>query len=227
MDKTTRKSHFFRNISVHFRNQQAGSGLFRSIPVHFFSMSGRIATFPEHIRSLGQFPGTMKVPDSIFFRSISVHFYRFFSYLCTGIYKNTSTRMAGTVKDMSLIKQTRAIRWWRSSSLVILLLSYYSQFLFLLCANLGSHIENSACQPFKGLVHVSDFMCAKLQNFSFFSKENSFFFHFAQEEPCIFFPCSSYDPPNQSRCKLGAKSVIIPFGIRVSSSLVRRHKGGA
>lgn len=110
MDKTTRKSHFFRNISVHFRNQQAGSGLFRSIPVHFFSMSGRIATFPEHIRSLGQFPGTMKVPDSIFFRSISVHFYRFFSYLCTGIYKNTSTRMAGTVKDMSLIKQVLQLK---------------------------------------------------------------------------------------------------------------------
>ena len=69
-------------------------------------------------------------------------------------------------------------------------------------------------------------LLAKIQTFSFFSKENSFFFHFAQEVPRIFFPCSSYDPPNQSRCKLGAKSVIIPFWIRVSPSLVGRNKGG-
>lgn len=41
---------------------------------------------------------------SEFFQSISVHSYRFFSYLCTGINHKTSTRMAGTVKEMSLIK---------------------------------------------------------------------------------------------------------------------------
>ena len=32
-------------------------------------------------------------------------------------------------------------------------------------------------------------------------------------------------PPYQSRCKVGAKSVIIPFGIGDSSSLVRRNNG--
>ena len=42
---------------------------------------------------------------SYIFRSIPVHFYRFFSYFCTGNNKITSTSMAGTVKDMSLIKQ--------------------------------------------------------------------------------------------------------------------------
>ena len=67
---------------------------------------------------------------------------------------------------------------------------------------------------------------AKIIFFSFFSKEYSFFFHFAREDPCIFRPSSSNDPPNQSRCKLGAKSVIIPFGIRATPSLVRRNKGG-
>ena len=51
-------------------------------------------------------------------------------------------------------------------------------------------------------------LLAKIQTFSFFSKENSFFFHFAQEEPRIFFPCSSYDPPNQSRCKVGDNTIL-------------------
>ena len=45
-----------------------------------------------------------------FFRSISVHFYRFFSYFCTGNTKITSTSMAGTVKDMSLIKQVLQLK---------------------------------------------------------------------------------------------------------------------
>ena len=45
-----------------------------------------------------------------FFRSISVHFYRFFIYLCTGIDNKNSTSMAGTVKDMSLIKQVLQLK---------------------------------------------------------------------------------------------------------------------
>ena len=48
---------------------------------------------------------------------------------------------------------------------------------------------------------------AKIIFFSFFSKENGIFFHFAQEVPRIFRPCSSYDPPNQSRCKLGDNTI--------------------
>lgn len=51
-------------------------------------------------------------------------------------------------------------------------------FLFLLCANFGSHIENSAYQPLKWLVHVSDFLCAKLQTFSIFSKKKILFLVF-------------------------------------------------
>ena len=45
-----------------------------------------------------------------FFRSISVHFYRFFCYFCTGNNKITSTSMAGTVKDMKLIKQVLQLK---------------------------------------------------------------------------------------------------------------------
>ena len=51
-----------------------------------------------------------KSSELIFFRSISVHFYRFFSYFCTGNTKITSTSMAGTVKDMSLIKQVLQLK---------------------------------------------------------------------------------------------------------------------
>ncbi len=44
------------------------------------------------------------------FRSISVHSYMFFSYLCTGSDNRTSTTMAGKVKDMSLIKQVLQLK---------------------------------------------------------------------------------------------------------------------
>lgn len=43
--------------------------------------------------------------ETTFFRSKLVHLYVFFIYLCTGKSVNTSTDMAGTVKEMSLIKQ--------------------------------------------------------------------------------------------------------------------------
>ena len=49
------------------------------------------------------------------------------------------------------------------------------------------------------------------------------FFVFAREIPPISFLSSSYDPPYQSRCKLGAKSVNLRFIIGFSSSLVRRN----
>ena len=63
---------------------------------------GRVL-FPEHGRSL---PEQTDVAPAILFRPIPVHFALAFRYLCTGMFSSkTSTTMAGTVKDMSLIKQ--------------------------------------------------------------------------------------------------------------------------
>ena len=66
--------------------------------------------FPEHIRSIVGQTYSDVLRHSPIFRSISVHYYRFFSYLCTGINNRTSTTMAGTVKDMSLIKQVLQLK---------------------------------------------------------------------------------------------------------------------
>ena len=86
------------------------SDLFRSIPVHFFSDYEQDDAFPENIRSFNRLAYTKVMRKSPIFRSISVHFYRFFSYLCTGSDNRTSTTMAGTVKDMSLIKQVLQLK---------------------------------------------------------------------------------------------------------------------
>ena len=88
------------------------SDLFRSIPVHFFSDYEQDDAFPEYIRSFNRLAYTNVMRKSPIFRSISVHFYRFFSYFCTGNNKITSTSMAGTVKDMSLIKQVACTSSW-------------------------------------------------------------------------------------------------------------------
>ena len=64
---------------------------------------------------------------------------------------------------------------------------------------------------------------AKIIFFSFFSKENDIFF-ILPEKTLV---SSALVPPMILLTKVGAKSVIIPFGIRASSSLVRRHKGGS
>ena len=85
MDKTTQKSEFFRSIPVHLGKSCAERNLFRSIPVHFSARRRREAIFPEHIRSLFQLSWIKEASDSVFFRSISVHFCGIFSYLCTGI----------------------------------------------------------------------------------------------------------------------------------------------
>ena len=45
-----------------------------------------------------------------FFRTISVHSFEIFHYLCTGKSKQNSANMAGTVKDMSLIKQVLQLK---------------------------------------------------------------------------------------------------------------------
>lgn len=65
---------------------------------------------PEHTRSLTDLRHVKAMRHSLLFRSIAVHFYRSFSYLCTGINNRTSTTMAGTVKDMSLIKQVLQLK---------------------------------------------------------------------------------------------------------------------
>lgn len=47
---------------------------------------------------------------SQFFRSISVHSFSDFSFLCAGKFIRNSTIMAGTTKDMSLIKQVLQLK---------------------------------------------------------------------------------------------------------------------
>ena len=110
MNKINKNSELFWSIPVHSHNLVAKWVFFRSISVHFVSGHERNDAFPEHIRSiLGQTYSDV-LRHSPIFRSISVHYYRFFSYLCTGINNRTSTTMAGTVKDMSLIKQVLQLK---------------------------------------------------------------------------------------------------------------------
>ena len=110
MDKINKNSGFFRSISVHSPKMEVRCDFFRSISVHFSSGSERSGAFPEHTRSLTCLSHVKSMCHSFVFRSISVHFYRFFGYLCTGINNITSTTMAGTVKDMSLIKQVLQLK---------------------------------------------------------------------------------------------------------------------
>ena len=110
MDKTTHNTDFFRSIPVHERKPKAELDFFRSISVHFISRIRRNASFPEHIRSFFGLSWIKEAFASSFFRSISVHCCQLFSYLCTGIYANTSTKMAGKIKDMSLIKQVLQLK---------------------------------------------------------------------------------------------------------------------
>ena len=99
MDKLTIETVFFRSIPVHFQKGCGTEHIFRSIPVH---LTGGGCAFPEHTRSFGLREGAA---SRIFFRSISVHPVLVSSYLCTGKTLNTSAYMAGTTKEMSLIKQ--------------------------------------------------------------------------------------------------------------------------
>lgn len=99
MDKLTVETTFFRSKSVHFPEEVTAKPFFRSISVQ---LNDGIGIFPLHIRSLH---ASTDSDGKVVFRTIPVHFYVFFSYLCTGKSVNTSTDMAGTVKEMSLIKQ--------------------------------------------------------------------------------------------------------------------------
>lgn len=87
MDKMTIETTFFRSISVQLNDD--------------------IGIFPLYTRS---FHASIDFDGKVVFRTISVHFYVFFSYLCTGKSVNTSTYMAGTVKEMSLIKQVLQLK---------------------------------------------------------------------------------------------------------------------
>lgn len=103
MDNQTLKSQFFRSISVHLRELHVVAPFFRSIPVHFRRM---LSDFPEYIRSAVH--GIVSV--YLRFRSISVHSFPGFSFLCAGKLTRNSTVMAGTTKDMSLIKQVLQLK---------------------------------------------------------------------------------------------------------------------
>ena len=103
MDNQTLKSQFFRSISVHLRELHVIALFFRSIPVHFRRM---LSDFPEYIRSAVH--GIVRV--YLRFRSISVHSFPGFSFLCAGKPTRNSTIMAGTTKDMSLIKQVLQLK---------------------------------------------------------------------------------------------------------------------
>ena len=113
---------FFRLMPVHLRNGGAEATFFRpisvqsdlsidSFPPDTRSQDGRtdaidIAFFPEHTRSVV----TRGLVCSVFFRPMSVHSLVLYTYLCTGKSTNTSTYMAGTVKEMSLIKQVLQLK---------------------------------------------------------------------------------------------------------------------
>jgi transposase len=104
MDKLTVETTFFWSKSVHFPEEVTAKPFFRSISVQ---LNDGIGIFPLHIRSLH---ATTDSDGKVVFRTIPVHFYVFFSYLCTGKSVNTSTDMAGTVKEMSLIKQVLQLK---------------------------------------------------------------------------------------------------------------------
>ena len=104
MDKLTVDTTFFRSKSVHFPEEVTAKPFFRSISVQ---LNDGIGIFPLHIRSLH---ASTDSDGKVVFRTIPVHFYVFFSYLCTGKSVNTSTDMAGTVKEMSLIKQVLQLK---------------------------------------------------------------------------------------------------------------------
>ena len=113
---------FFRLIPVHLQNGGAEATFFRpisvqsnlsidSFPPDTRSQDGRtdaigIAFFPEHTRSVV----TWGQVYPVFFRLMSVHSLAIYAYLCTGKSTSTSTRMAGTVKEMSLIKQVLQLK---------------------------------------------------------------------------------------------------------------------
>ncbi len=104
MAKLTIETTFFRSKPVHFPKEVTAKLFFRLISVQ---LNDDIVIFPLHPRSLR---ASTDSDGKVIFRSIPVHFCVFFSYLCTGKSVNSSTDMAGTVKEMSLIKQVLQLK---------------------------------------------------------------------------------------------------------------------
>lgn len=100
----------FRTISVQHEKIIQTCDFFRTISVHFSANSGNLFFFPEHVRSQKLLSCSFSAAASSFFRIISVHSFEIFHYLCTGKSKQNSANMAGTVKDMSLIKQVLQLK---------------------------------------------------------------------------------------------------------------------
>ena len=106
MGRANKKTSVFRSISVQVAKRQVFRTFFRSISVHF--QRCKVVdphVFPEHARSVAKGEIKFHVCVLNFFRSMPVHSSRVFSYFCIGITNKTNTTMAGTIKDMSLIKQ--------------------------------------------------------------------------------------------------------------------------
>ena len=106
MGKNNKKTSFFRSIPVQLAKRQAFRAFFRSISVHFgLCEVVDLHIFPEYIRSTLKGEYKLFVRVVLFFRSIPVHHIHVFSFFCIGKINKTNTTMAGTIKDMSLIKQ--------------------------------------------------------------------------------------------------------------------------
>ena len=77
MDKMTIETTFFRSKPVQFQKEVTANPFFRSISVQ---LNDDIGIFPLYTRS---FHASIDFDGKVVFRTISVHFYVFFSYLCT------------------------------------------------------------------------------------------------------------------------------------------------
>jgi len=109
MVKIQRKSNNFRSMPVHLPKVGKKSYVFRSIPVHFSELSEKKEEIPEHTRSLFPNAPFFRLWSAYIFRSIAVQLKAFFSYICTEN-SNFSTNMAGTIKEMSIIKQVLQLK---------------------------------------------------------------------------------------------------------------------
>lgn len=110
MDISIQYSTYFRSIPVQTLTKGAPMSFFRSISVQIPSNCSFDATFPEHIRSRRCQIYLIESIGSVLFRSISVHLCRYFRYICAANESINSAEMAGTVKDMSLIKQVLQLK---------------------------------------------------------------------------------------------------------------------
>lgn len=110
MDYITDFEHYFRSISVHPIKLGLAASFFRSISVHSWAFSQIGACFPEHIRSSKERIPEIYLSSLSFFRSISVNLPCLFSYFCVELTHKFDTEMAGTIKNMSLIKQVLQLK---------------------------------------------------------------------------------------------------------------------